>query len=334
MQTDENQKVIYSAIKPTGNPTLGNYLGALKRWPGQAKDGFSIFNVADLHAITIAIDPKELRENTKRMFALLIAIGLDPDESLLFLQSGVSAHAELGWVLNCYTLFGEARRMTQFKDKSKKQPQNVNVGLFDYPVLMAADILLYQTDYVPVGKDQVQHVELARNIAERFNNRYSPTFKVPQVLLPKEGEKICSLTDPTAKMGKSDEDGSGTVYILDTPDDIMRKFKRAVTDCGTEIKCAADKPGVTNLLKIYASLSDITVKAAEEEFAGKSYAEFKTAVGERTVEVLRPIREKYNELRSDEAELENIMKSGAEKAARIAYKTLAKVYRKIGFVRP
>ncbi|MDE6293381.1 MAG: tryptophan--tRNA ligase [Clostridiales bacterium] len=331
-QNAEKRKRVFSAIKPTGNPTLGNYLGAMKYWGDMGKDCDAMFAVADLHAITVAIEPKELRENSKRLFALLVAVGIDPERDILFMQSHVTAHAELSWLLNNYTMFGEASRMTQFKDKSKKNPDNINVGLFDYPVLMAADILLYQADIVPVGEDQLQHVELCRTIANRFNNRYSPTFTVPVGKIPTYGARIHSLSDPTAKMGKSEAD-DGAVLILDTPDAIMRKFKRAVTDCDTKVKASADKAGITNLLTIYAALNDITIEQAEREFENSSYAEFKTRVGEATVEKLRPIREKYEALRRDDNELCELMKSGANKAAYIARKTLEKVYKKIGFVR-
>ena len=331
--TIERKKRVFSAIKPTGNPTLGNYLGAMNRW-GRMSDEFDcLFSVADLHAITVAIEPKELRENTKRLFALLIAVGVDPEKNVVFLQSHVKAHAELCWLLNNYTMFGEARRMTQFKEKSEKAPENVNVGLFDYPVLMAADILLYQADYVPVGDDQVQHVELCRNIAQRFNGRYSPTFTVPECMLAKTGARIYSLSDPSAKMGKSDGDDNGTVYILDKPDDIMRKFKRAVTDSDTRVIASEDKPGITNLLTIYAAATNTTVENAEKEFESSNYADFKLRVGEAAVECLRPVREKYEALRRDDGALLELMKSGAEKAERIAMRTLEKVYKKIGFVR-
>ncbi|MDE7464045.1 MAG: tryptophan--tRNA ligase, partial [Clostridiales bacterium] len=241
--------------------------------------------------------------------------------------------AELCWILNNYTMFGEARRMTQFKEKSEKAPENVNVGLFDYPVLMAADILLYQADYVPVGDDQLQHVELCRNIAQRFNGRYSPTFVMPEGKVSKTGARIYSLTDPAAKMGKSDGDDGGTVYILDKPDDVMRKFKRAVTDSDTRVVAAEDKPGITNLLNIYAAVTGTTVAQAENEFANSNYADFKKSVGEATVEALRPVREKYEALRKDDGALCEIMKSGAQKAERIAARTLEKVYKKVGFVR-
>lgn len=333
-QTDnEKRKRVFSAIKPTGNPTLGNYLGAMKYWGGMADEYDSLFAVADLHAITVAIEPKELRENTKRLFALLIAVGIDPERNTVFLQSHVRAHSELCWLLNNYTMFGEARRMTQFKEKSQKAPENVNVGLFDYPVLMAADILLYQADIVPVGDDQMQHVELCRNIAERFNNRYSPTFTMPVGKVNKVGARIYSLADPTSKMGKSDADDVGSVFILDTPEVIMRKFKRAVTDCGSEVRAAKDKPGITNLLAIYAALADITVAQAEKEFAGSDYATFKARVGEAAVEGLRPVRERYEKLRADDGALLELMRSGAQKAERMANRTLEKVYKKIGFVR-
>ena len=329
----ENKKRVFSAIKPTGNPTLGNYLGAMKYW-GRMSDEFDcLFSVADLHAITVAIEPKDLRENTKRLFALLIAIGIDPSKNVLFVQSHVPAHSELCWLLNNFTMFGEARRMTQFKEKSEKAPENVNVGLFDYPVLMAADILLYQAEIVPVGEDQMQHVELCRNIAERFNGRYSPTFKVPEGRIPKYGARIHSLLDPTAKMGKSDASADGTVLILERPEDIARKFKRAVTDSGKGVYASPDKPGITNLLTIYASLLDISIEAAEREFEGRDYAYFKTKVGEAAIETLRPIREKYESLRRDDAALLELMKAGAEDAARLARRTLEKVYKKIGFVR-
>lgn len=329
----ENKKRVFSAIKPTGNPTLGNYLGAMQYWGGMSDEYDCIFSVADLHAITVAIEPKDLRENSKRLFALLIAVGIDPEKNVVFMQSHVRAHSELCWLLNNYTMFGEARRMTQFKEKSEKAPENINVGLFDYPVLMAADILLYQTDIVPVGEDQLQHVELCRNIAERFNNRYSPTFKMPEGKVPKAGARIYSLTDPTAKMGKSDSGDAGAVFILDTPETIMRKFKRAVTDSDAAVKASPDKPGITNLLNIYAALCGITVAAAEAEFDGCDYATFKTRVGEAAVERLRPVREKYDALRREDGRLSELMRAGADTAARIAARTLEKVYKKIGFVR-
>ncbi len=329
----ERRKRVFSAIKPTGNPTLGNYLGAMRYWGGMADEQDCLYAVADLHAITVAIEPKELRENSKRLFALLIAMGIDPQKCIVFMQSHVRAHAELAWLLNNYTMFGEARRMTQFKDKSEKAPENVNVGLFDYPVLMAADILLYQADEVPVGEDQIQHVELCRTIAQRFNNRYGQTFTVPEGRVPKTGARIYSLSDPTSKMGKSDANAAGSVFILDTPETIMRKFKRAVTDCDACVRACADKPGITNLLTIYSALNDISLDAAEREFASADYATFKTRVGEAAVEKLRPVREAYERLRKNDAELAELMREGAQKAERIACRTLEKAYKKIGFVR-
>lgn len=331
--TEVRRKRVFSGIKPTGNPTLGNYLGPMQHWGEMHEQYDCLFSVVDLHAITVNIEPKELRENTKRLFALLLAVGIDPEKNIVFLQSHVKAHAELCWLLNNFTMFGEARRMTQFKEKSQKKPDNVNVGLFDYPVLMAADILLYQADIVPVGDDQLQHVELCRNIAERFNYRYSPTFTVPKGVTPKVGARIYSLSDPSAKMGKSDGDGNGSVFILDKPEDIMRKFKRAVTDCDNSIKASPDKPGITNLLNIYAAINRISLEKAESEFSGCDYATFKTRVGEATVEVLRPVRERYEVLRRDDGALLELMRSGAQSAERIAARTLEKVYKKIGFVR-
>lgn len=329
----ERRKRVFSAIKPTGNPTLGNYLGAMQYWGRMSDEYDCIYAVADLHAITVAIEPKELRENSKRLFALLVAVGIDPEKNVLFLQSHVRAHAELAWLLNNYTMYGEASRMTQFKEKSRKAPDNVNVGLFDYPVLMAADILLYGTDIVPVGEDQMQHVELCRNIAIRFNNRYSPTFTIPEGKVPTVGARVYSLSDPTSKMGKSEGAGDGSVFILDKPEDIMRKFKRAVTDCDSCVRACAEKPGITNLLNIYAASCGITVDAAQKEFCSSSYAEFKTRVGEAVVELLRPVREKYDLLRKDDKALVEMMRVGAQKAERIAARTLEKVYKKIGFVR-
>ncbi len=329
----ERKKRVFSAIKPTGNPTLGNYLGAMRRWGTMCDDYDCLFAVADLHAITVAIEPKDLRENTKRLFALLLAVGIDPERNIVFVQSHVKAHAELCWLLNNYTMFGEARRMTQFKEKSEKAPENVNVGLFDYPVLMAADILLYQADIVPVGDDQMQHVELCRNIAQRFNGRYTPTFALPEGKTPTEGARIYSLTDPMSKMGKSDGNTDGSVFILDKPEDIMRKFKRAVTDSDTHVIASPDKPGITNLLTIYAAVCGISEAQAQAEFSDSDYAAFKLRVGEAVVEALRPVREKYEALRRDDNALLELMRSGADKAARVAARTLDKVYKKIGFVR-
>lgn len=326
-------ETVYSALKPTGKLTIGNYVGAIKNMTQLVKEYDCIYTVADLHSITVNIPPAQLRENTLDMFSLLIALGINPEQCLLFLQSQVPMHSELAWILNCYTQFGEARRMTQFKDKSAKAPENVNVGLFAYPVLMAADILLYQAKYVPIGKDQQQHLELARTIAERFNNRYSPTFVVPEGIYPKVGAKIASLLDPTAKMGKTDENAEGTVFLLDDKDTVMRKFKRAVTDSGNEIIVSPDKPGISNLITIYSVFTDKTPALVEAEFAQSSYATFKLAVGEVVSDFLTKIQGEYKRIRADKAYLARIMEDGANKASYIAQKTLAKVKRKVGFVK-
>lgn len=326
-------ETVYSALKPTGKLTIGNYVGAIKNMREMIDSYNCIYTVADLHSITVNIPPSELRENTLDMFSLLITLGIDPEKCLLFLQSQVPMHSELAWILNCFTQFGEARRMTQFKDKSQKAPENVNVGLFAYPVLMAADILLYQAAYVPIGKDQQQHLELARTIAERFNNRYSPTFVVPEGIYPKVGAKIGSLIDPTAKMGKTDENADGTVFLLDDKDTIMRKFKRAVTDSGSDIVFSPEKPGISNLLTIYSVFSGKSIAEAEARFEGEGYATFKIAVGETVADFLIGIQSEYKRIRSDKAYLSEIMNKGASNACYLAQKTLSKVMRKVGFVR-
>ncbi len=331
---EEKRKIVYSALKPTGDLQLGNYIGALRNMVAMQDEFDCIYTVADMHSLTVDVVPAELRRRSYDFMAVFLAIGLDPDRSVLFVQSHVPAHAELTWVLNCNTMMGEANRMTQFKDKSKKAGKTgINVGLFDYPVLMASDILLYNADLVPIGKDQQQHLELARTIAERFNGRYSPTFVLPEGYYGnKRTSKIYSLTDPTAKMGKTDANAGGVIFLLDKPEDIMRKFTRAVTDSGNEVRAAADKPGITNLLNIWSVMTGKSVSEGEKEFEGSSYEKFKRAVGEAVTEHLRPIREKYSEYISDKGELERIMREGAEKAARIARRTLSKVYRKVGFV--
>lgn len=331
--TTENQKTVLTGLQPTGVLTIGNYIGAIRNMLEYQKEHKCFYFVADLHSLTVDIEPATLRKNTLDVYALLIAFGIDPAKSTLFIQSHVPAHAELAWVLNCNAQFGEARRMTQFKDKSQKAPQNVNVGLFAYPMLMAADILLYQADYVPVGKDQNQHLEIARTIAERFNGRYSPTFKVPEGINPKFGAKVSSLADPAAKMSKSDDNKNGSIFLLDPKDEIMRKFKRAVTDSGSEIIYdVTNKPGISNLLTIYSSLSGKSIKDTEKEFAGKNYAQFKEAVGEAVCAFLAPVQSEYNRLVKDKEYLATLMKNGAEEAARVAYKTLSKVYRKVGLI--
>lgn len=324
-------KTVYSALKPTGDLQLGNYIGALNNMVKLQEDYNCIYTVADMHSITVDCVPADLRKRTYDFMALFLAIGLDPEKSILFVQSHVPQHAELAWVLNCFTQYGEARRMTQFKEKSHKNPENVNLGLFAYPTLMAADILLYNADYVPIGKDQKQHLELARTVAERFNNRFSPTFTVPDGIFNKVGAKIQNLLDPTAKMGKTDDNANGVVFLLDDADTVMRKFRRAVTDSDNRIIVAPDKPGISNLITIYSVFSGISVAETEKKFEGVSYAEFKTQVGEAVVNRLAPVRQKYNELIADKAYLNKVMKEGAEKASYIASKTLSKVYRKVGF---
>lgn len=335
--TDENEKkkVIFSAVKPTGALTLGSYAGALKNMVAMQADYDCYYSVADMHSITVSLLPADFRRNTLEMLSMFLALGIEPEKCTLFIQSHVSAHAELTWVLNCNTLFGEARRMTQFKDKSKKHPENVNVGLFDYPVLMAADILLYQAEFVPVGQDQKQHVELARNIAQRFNGRYSPTFVLPEPIIPKSGAKICGLQNPQFKMSKSDDNPNDCVYLADEPDVVMRKFKAAVTDSDACVKFDREnKPGISNLLTVYSTFSGTSVPAAEKEFANFGYADFKRRVGEAVVEFLKPVQAEYKRILADKTYLGEVIKKGAEKAARTAAKTLAKVYRKVGFVQP
>lgn len=332
---EEKKKIVYSAIQPSGTFTIGNYFGAMKNWVPMQDDNDCLFCLADLHAITVPQVPADLRRRTYECMAVLMAIGIDPEKCILYVQSQVPAHTELTWILNCFSYMGELSRMTQFKDKSQKQGNNIRVGLFDYPVLMAADILLYQTDMVPVGSDQKQHVELARDIAERFNQYYSPTFKVPEPYFGEAGARIMSLQDSTRKMSKSDENINGFVSMLDDPDTIIRKFKRAVTDSDTII-ChdRENKGGITNLMEIYGCATGLSMNAIEAEFEGKGYGDFKLAVGEAVAETLKPIQDEYRRLLSDKGELENIMKKGAAQAGYIANKTLVKARRKVGFVTP
>ena len=331
----DEKKVMLSGIKPSGELTLGSYLGAIKNWAERAEQFDCYYFMADLHAITVRQKPADLRRRTIEQLAQYIACGLDPEKNTLFIQSHVSAHAELGWVLNCFAMFGELSRMTQFKDKSKKNEDNINGGLFTYPCLMAADILLYQPDFVPVGEDQKQHVELARNIVQRFNGIYGDVFKMPEPYIPKVGARVMDLLDPASKMSKSDEAGAGVIYLMDKPEDIMRKFKRAVTDSDTEncVRYAPEeKPGVANLMSIYGACTGKSFEEIEKEFAGRGYGDFKKYVGEAVVEMFRPIREESERLIADKAYLESVYRAGAEKAARTAYKTLRKVYKKVGFV--
>ena len=331
----DEKKVMLSGIQPSGDLTLGSYLGAIKNWGARAEEFDCYYFMADMHSITVRQDPAALRRRTLEQLAQYIACGLDPEKNTLFIQSHVPAHAQLGWVLNCYTMFGELSRMTQFKDKSAKNKDNINGGLFTYPALMAADILLYQPDYVPVGEDQKQHCELTRDVAQRFNHIYGDVFKIPEPYIPKVGARIMSLSDPASKMSKSDKDPNGSVYLMEKPEDIQRKFKRAVTDSDTE-RCVrydpANKPGVANLMTIYAAVTGKTMEEIEREFDGQGYGVFKPAVGEAVVETLRPIREEAQRILKDKAYLESVYRAGAEKASRVAERTLRKVYKKVGFV--
>ena len=325
-------KTVYSAIQPSGNLTIGNYVGSIRNWLSMQAEYECFFAMANMHAITVRQEPSELRRRTLELAALYIACGIDPEKCTLYVQSQVPQHAELAWVLNSIAYVGEMERMTQFKDKSQKHADNINMGLMDYPVLMAADILLYQADYVPVGQDQTQHVEITRDLAIRFNNRFGETFTVPKALILKQGAKIASLQDPTKKMSKSDENPNASVYLTDDRDAILRKFKRAVTDSGNEIRFAPDeKPGVSNLLMVYASFTGKTVEEAEKDFAGKGYGEFKLAVGEAVADKLAPVQAEQARILKDKTYLSGVLAAGAERAYKTARKTLSKVYRKVGF---
>ena len=335
MENTENtpKKVMLSGIQPSGDLHLGNYLGAIKNWAERADQFDCYYFMADMHTITVRQNPADLRRRTLEQLAQYIACGLDPDKNTLFIQSHVHQHAELGWVLNCYTMFGELSRMTQFKDKSAKHQENVNGGLFTYPCLMAADILLYQPDYVPVGEDQKQHVELCRNIVQRFNGIYGDVFKMPEPFIPKAGARVMGLSAPDAKMSKSAPEGC--VFLMEKPEDIARKFKRAVTDSDTERCVRYDpehKPGVANLMTIYSAVTGKSYDEIQREFEGQGYGVFKPAVGEAVIETLRPIREETERLLKDKAYLETVYRQGAEKASYVAEKTLRKVYKKVGFL--
>ena len=327
-----NTPVSYSGIQPSGNLTIGNYLGALKNFAEYTEKYKCFYCIVDEHAITVRQVPADLRRRSYEMMALYMACGLDPEKATLYVQSHVPAHAELAWILNCFTGFGELSRMTQFKDKSAKNAQNINAGLFTYPALMASDILLYQTDLVPVGIDQKQHLELTRDIAIRFNQIYGDTFVVPEGYIPTDTMKIMSLQEPTAKMSKSDPNPNSVVYILDSKDDIVRKFKRAVTDSDSEVRYSEDKPGVSNLMTIYRAFTDKSYEEIEREFAGKGYGDFKLAVAEATADGLKGVRDEFARLISDKAHLEEVMKAGADEAAYYARRTMSKVRRKLGFV--
>ena len=326
------KKRVLSMIQPTGNFTLGNYLGALKNFVALQDDYECVYALADLHAITVRQDPAAFRKNTLSAYAMMLALGIDPEKSIFFIQSQVPEHAQLAWVLNCYTQFGELSRMTQFKDKSAKHADNVNAGLFTYPCLMAADILLYNADYVPVGADQKQHLELARNVAERFNGLYSPTFVVPEGLIPKTGARIMSLQDPTKKMSKSDENTASFITLLDTPDQILKKFKRAVTDSEACVRYAEGKDGINNLMGIYSCITGKSYAEIEKEFEGRGYGDFKTAVGEAVVGEFAPIQARYNEFVKDKACLEKCYSEAAPRAEAIARRTLQKAMKKVGYL--
>lgn len=330
METTPTKQIVFSGIQPSGNLTIGNYFGALRNFHEFSEQYECLYCVVDQHAITVRQVPADLRRRTYEVLSLYIACGLDPQKNILYVQSHVPAHAQLSWVLNCYTMFGELSRMTQFKDKSAKNADNINAGLFTYPVLMAADILLYQADLVPIGDDQKQHLEITRDIAARFNAVYGDTFTIPEPYT-KPGAKIYSLGEPTKKMSKSDPNENARVGILDDRDTIIRKFRRAVTDSEAEVRRAEGKDGINNLMTIYSCATGKSDETIEREFSGLGYGEFKTAVGEAVANELEPVRLRYAELMADKAQLESIMKENAARAAYLARKTLSKVYRKVGF---
>ncbi len=321
-----------SFIQPTASPTIGNYLGAMRHWIAMQRQFDCVFAVADLHAVTVRQDPPKLRAQIRETFALYLAIGIDPAQQVVFVQSHVPEHAELAWLLSCSTQFGELSRMTQFKDKSQRHADNINAGLFSYPVLMAADILLYRTDFVPVGDDQRQHVEITRNIAQRFNSRYGETFTLPQPYIPKIGARVRSLQDPAKKMSKSDENANAYVSLMDDKDTVMRKFRRAVTDSEACVRYAPGKDGVNNLMEIYSAVTGKPLADIEREFEGIGYGEFKTAVGEAVADMLTPIQSRLHDYLNDKSQLDTLMAEGAEKASAIAQRTLNKVKKKMGFV--
>ena len=327
------RKIIFSGIQPSGQLTLGNLLGALKNWADLQDTHDCVYSVVDLHAITVRQDPAKLRQQILSTYALVMACGIDAEKSILFIQSHVSAHAELAWILSCYTQFGELSRMTQFKDKSARHTDNVNVGLFAYPSLQAADILLYQADRVPVGADQKQHLELSRDIATRFNGLYGETFTLPEPYIPTTGARVMSLQDPTSKMSKSDENQNAYVALLDDADTILRKFKRAVTDSEAVVRVGEGKDGINNLIGIYSALTGQSPAQIEAAFEGKGYGDFKAAVGECVAEALRPIRERYDAFMTDNSYLESCYRAGAERAQALAARTLQKAQRKIGLVK-
>lgn len=330
----EERKRILSGIQPSGEGvfTLGNYIGAIRNWDAMQEEYECAYFIADLHSLTVRQDPSSLKKQSLSAFALLLACGIDPDKSLLFVQSHVPAHAELAWILNCYSQMGELSRMTQFKDKSASHADNINAGLFTYPALMAADILLYQADLVPVGADQKQHLEFTRDVAVRFNNLYGDTFKVPDAYIPKAGAKVMSLQEPAKKMSKSDENKNATILLLDDENVIKNKFKRAVTDSEKEVVFREGKDGINNLLTIYSVLSTKTIGEAEKEFEGKGYGDFKAAVGETVADALKPVREEYARLMKEKAYLDTKIREGAEKAQAISLRTLRKARKRVGLM--
>jgi tryptophanyl-tRNA synthetase len=326
-----DKKVLFSGMQATGNLTLGNYLGALKNWVTLSDEYECFYSVVDMHSITVRQDPAVLRKRARALLTLYIAAGLDPEKNCIYYQSHVSGHAELAWILNCFTYMGELNRMTQFKDKAAKHADNINAGLFTYPVLMAADILLYQADVVPVGIDQMQHLELTRDIAQRFNGVYGDVFTVPEAYIGKVGAKIMSLQDPSKKMSKSDENPNASIYLMDDPDTIMRKFKRAVTDSEGQILYRDEQPGIKNLIDIYCACTGKSPEETVREFDGRGYGEFKPAVGEAVVSVLKPLQDRVEELTKDKAYIDSVIKNNAEKAQYYSNKTLRKVQKKVGF---
>ncbi len=328
----ERKKTMLSGIQPTGVFTLGNYLGAVRNWRETQEKFQCAYFIADLHSLTVRIEPAQRRKQSLEAFALVMACGIDPEKSLLFVQSHVHAHAEMGWILACYSMFGDLSRMTQFKDKAAKNADNINAGLFTYPALMAGDILLYQADYVPVGEDQRQHLEFTRDVAERFNGLYGNVFRVPDAYITKSGARIMSLQEPTKKMSKSDTNVNAFISILDEPNVIINKFKRAVTDSETTVCFREGKDGINNLMSIYSAITGAALEKIEGDFAGKGYGDFKSAVGEVVVEELRPVRERFKTLMADKAELERIYRLGAERASHIAQRTLDKVKKKVGLL--
>ena len=331
MNMIDGKKVLFSGMQATGNLTLGNYLGALKNWVTLSDEYECFYSVVDLHSITVRQDPAELRKRARNLLTLYLAAGLDPKKNCIYYQSHVSGHAELSWILNCFTYMGVLNRMTQFKDKSAKHADNINAGLFTYPVLMAADILLFQADVVPVGKDQLQHLEITRDIAQRFNGIYGDVFTIPEPYIGKAGAKIMSLQDPLKKMSKSDENPNASILLMDDPDTIIRKFNRAVTDSEACICYRDEQPGIKNLLDIYCACNNVTPEEAVKEFEGKGYGDFKLAVGESVVNVLKPVQDEYARLSKDKAYIDSVIKENAEKAGYYATKTLRKVQKKVGF---